>query len=76
MKKRYVFVNLIAILLPLFSFSQNTLAIHNPQIPIWWGGISDSGEIEEASITMRPQGLYAEVELEMTIGPAYYNTFW
>jgi len=80
MKKRYALL-----LTPLFLFlvhllpAQHSLVCYNP-LEWWaWGwdvGDELEGQIEMATIRVEPAGLYANVELELTIAAAETAWYW
>ena len=80
MKKRYPFL-----LATLFLFlvnllpAQHSLVCFNP-LDWWaWGGDvggEPEGQIETATIRVAPAGLYAKVELELTIAAAEPALYW
>jgi hypothetical protein len=63
MSQKILLVSLIfMILFPTFLYSYNSLYISDPQS--WRGGY---GTIEDATISVKPQGLYMEIGLYLTI---------
>ncbi len=66
-----VFLFFLISFLPLNA--QNVNSIINPQV--WWGAEDYPGTIEDALITIDPQGAYMEIGLYLTLSDDYhYNS--
>ncbi len=61
--KAHLYLSSLLLFLSTVIFSQNRLSIY---YPLWWNEYMGEGTIEEATFTIKPQGIFVEVGMYFT----------
>lgn len=61
--KTHLYLSSLLLFLSTVIFSQNRLSIY---YPLWWNEYLGEGTIEEATFTLKPQGIFVEVGMYFT----------